>query len=572
MKNKSLILLAGILIGSLSACVTVAPPEKIQDPEIGYWDLYNKEAGGGIVYYGNDDMAMTPEESDSRYTAASGFVENVAFVAKCMDTNAEGRCNYSGIAMMDATGHLLNKFGEYNYPEIVISETEDGVINYVSLAGTVENFPMWYVHSENALVSRPKVFTEDRLLIEQGGLYGFVDRTGRAIIAPRFMAADNFKNGEARVFSDQGFGHIDLYGKFTPDTEACIVAYDDMFKRINIGGTIVNYAKDLRADSGLYISESLKLAHSQRPDADQICVGGKWGLVNFENKTVVPPEFDKIEKDIDSNLIWASDAERNIIAIYKLDGTEILPPNYPAAILGDYFYIVKNADGKFALFSTEGKPVTEFGYDAWLSKTRESSHGDYLLSENLVLKKEDKWGAIAPDGHVIVPFEYEELTAESEGLIGFRKGKRWGVIDTSNKEILSPIYGSVGLFEDGRATAELAGDQIYIYRDDGIRNAYASCYLTAIVDQKPCADGDRGGTAYELDGVRTEEFPFPAVLPKAKPVIEYVPGWQCDISGARRWEDLPQAARDYVEYVEREIGCRIGYVSVGPARDEIVIR
>ena len=65
MKNKSLILLAGILIGSLSACVTVAPPEKIQDPEIGYWDLYNKEAGGGIVYYGNDDMAMTPEESDS---------------------------------------------------------------------------------------------------------------------------------------------------------------------------------------------------------------------------------------------------------------------------------------------------------------------------------------------------------------------------------------------------------------------------------------------------------------------------------------------------------------------------
>ncbi|MBE6990217.1 MAG: adenylosuccinate synthase [Ruminococcaceae bacterium] len=79
-------------------------------------------------------------------------------------------------------------------------------------------------------------------------------------------------------------------------------------------------------------------------------------------------------------------------------------------------------------------------------------------------------------------------------------------------------------------------------------------------------------TKYVVEGEETGDFPFPTALEQAKPVIEYVPGWQCDISGARRWEDLPQAARDYVEYVEREIGCRIGYVSVGPARDEIVIR
>ena len=77
---------------------------------------------------------------------------------------------------------------------------------------------------------------------------------------------------------------------------------------------------------------------------------------------------------------------------------------------------------------------------------------------------------------------------------------------------------------------------------------------------------------YELDGALTDEFPFPAVLGRAKPVTEYLPGWHCDISGVRRWEDLPQAARDYVEYVEKAIGCRIGYVSVGPERDAIILR
>jgi len=79
-------------------------------------------------------------------------------------------------------------------------------------------------------------------------------------------------------------------------------------------------------------------------------------------------------------------------------------------------------------------------------------------------------------------------------------------------------------------------------------------------------------THYLLDGHQTDEFPFPAVLAEAAPVIEYVPGWQCDISGVRRWEDLPQAARDYVELIERGIGCRIGYVSVGPERDSIIVR
>ena len=77
---------------------------------------------------------------------------------------------------------------------------------------------------------------------------------------------------------------------------------------------------------------------------------------------------------------------------------------------------------------------------------------------------------------------------------------------------------------------------------------------------------------YELDGQQTDEFPFPVCLQDTKPVIEYVDGWKCDISKVRSWDELPENARNYVEYVERAIGCHIGYVSVGAERDSLIIR
>ena len=79
-------------------------------------------------------------------------------------------------------------------------------------------------------------------------------------------------------------------------------------------------------------------------------------------------------------------------------------------------------------------------------------------------------------------------------------------------------------------------------------------------------------THYDLDDVRTDEFPFPTALAEAKPVIEYVDGWHCDLSGVRTWEALPAAAKAYVERIEAAVGCRIGYVSVGAEREAYVKR
>ncbi len=79
-------------------------------------------------------------------------------------------------------------------------------------------------------------------------------------------------------------------------------------------------------------------------------------------------------------------------------------------------------------------------------------------------------------------------------------------------------------------------------------------------------------TAYRLGDHEQHHFPFPAELNQAKPSIQYLDGWMCDISKVRSWEELPKNARDYVTYIEQAVGCPITYVSVGPERESIIIR
>ena len=78
---------------------------------------------------------------------------------------------------------------------------------------------------------------------------------------------------------------------------------------------------------------------------------------------------------------------------------------------------------------------------------------------------------------------------------------------------------------------------------------------------------------YKLaDGTVTDCFPTGKTLDDAQPVVVKLPGWHCDITSVRKYEDLPEAARGYVEYLEKAVGCKIKYISVGPERDACIIR
>ena len=76
----------------------------------------------------------------------------------------------------------------------------------------------------------------------------------------------------------------------------------------------------------------------------------------------------------------------------------------------------------------------------------------------------------------------------------------------------------------------------------------------------------------EIDGKVTTDFPTTAILMKAKPVYEILPGWKSDIRGIKKYEDLPENCRNYIEFVERHIGYPITMVSNGPGRDDIIYR
>ena len=77
---------------------------------------------------------------------------------------------------------------------------------------------------------------------------------------------------------------------------------------------------------------------------------------------------------------------------------------------------------------------------------------------------------------------------------------------------------------------------------------------------------------YEIDGEVTTDFPVTVKLNRAKPVWKVLPGWKCDIAGIRSYEELPKACRDYVEFIEEQIGYPITMVSNGPARTDIIYR
>lgn len=79
-------------------------------------------------------------------------------------------------------------------------------------------------------------------------------------------------------------------------------------------------------------------------------------------------------------------------------------------------------------------------------------------------------------------------------------------------------------------------------------------------------------TGYEVDGKITTDFPVPWKLEKAKPVLEILPGWECDISGIKTYEDLPRNCRGYIEFIEEKIGYPITMVSNGPGREDIIYR
>ena len=78
--------------------------------------------------------------------------------------------------------------------------------------------------------------------------------------------------------------------------------------------------------------------------------------------------------------------------------------------------------------------------------------------------------------------------------------------------------------------------------------------------------------AYEFNGERVDNFPVTPKLEQCKPIYVKLPGWKCDTRGIKSFDELPENARHYIEFLEKEVGCPFKLISNGPRRDEIIYR
>ena len=102
-------------------------------------------------------------------------------------------------------------------------------------------------------------------------------------------------------------------------------------------------------------------------------------------------------------------------------------------------------------------------------------------------------------------------------------------------------------------------------------NGFDSIALTKL-DVLDELDEIKVGIGYEIDGVRTDTFPaVSSALRQIKPVYETLPGWKSDTLGITKFDDLPQNAKNYVQFLSKQVGVEIGLISTGPERDQTII-
>ena len=206
---------------------------------------------------------------------------------------------------------------------------------------------------------------------------------------------------------------------------------------------------------------------------------------------------------------------------------------------------------------------------------------------------EGQLGTLKDTDHGIYPMVTSSNTIASYGAVSI------GLPPYSIKEIVTVVKAYSSAVGAGAFVSEIFGEEAKQMRDHGGDggeygattgrprrmgwfDAVATRYgcevqgttevVLTVVDALGYLDEIKVCTGYEIDGKVTKDFPVTPLLSKAKPVLVTLPGWKCDISGITKYEDLPENCRNYIEFIEQEIGFKITMVSNGPARENIIYR
>ena len=222
-----------------------------------------------------------------------------------------------------------------------------------------------------------------------------------------------------------------------------------------------------------------------------------------------------------------------------------------------------------------------------------SAYLDKAIKEGKNILLEGQLGTLKDPDHGIYPMVTSSSTLAAYGAIGA------GIPPYEIKKVVTVCKAYSSAVGAGAFVSEIFGDEAQELRVRGgdggefgattgrpRRMGWFDCVASkygcrlqgttdvafTVVDVLGYLDEIPVCTGYEIDGKVTTEFPVTNQLEKAKPVLEVLPGWKCDIRGIKKYEDLPENCRKYIEFVEEHIGYPITMVSNGPGRDDIISR
>ena len=222
-----------------------------------------------------------------------------------------------------------------------------------------------------------------------------------------------------------------------------------------------------------------------------------------------------------------------------------------------------------------------------------SAYLDKAIKEGKNILLEGQLGTLKDPDHRIYPMVTSSSTLAAYGAIGA------GIPPYEIKKVVTVCKAYSSAVGAGAFVSEIFGDEAQELRVRGgdggefgattgrpRRMGWFDCVASkygcrlqgttdvafTVVDVLGYLDEIPVCTGYEIDGKVTTEFPVTNQLEKAKPVLEVLPGWKCDIRGIKKYEDLPENCRKYIEFVEEHIGYPITMVSNGPGRDDIIYR
>ena len=218
---------------------------------------------------------------------------------------------------------------------------------------------------------------------------------------------------------------------------------------------------------------------------------------------------------------------------------------------------------------------------------------DKALKEGKTILLEGQLGTMKDPDHGIYPMVTSSSTLAAYGAIGA------GIPPYEIKQIVTVSKAYSSAVGAGAFVSEIFGDEADELRRRGgdggefgattgrpRRMGWFDCVATkygcrlqgatdvafTVLDALGYLEGIPVCVGYEIDGEVTTDFPVTYKLEKAKPVLKKLPGWKCDIRGIRKFEDLPENCRKYVEFIEEQIGFPITMVSNGPGREDIIYR